>query len=131
MTLSFQDCQELKEHGFPQQPAIDISGIDGVFLGGFYTLSNEEVGEGAIAFLNQREYEQYKDSTKTIVIKYPTLSELIDACSEKFLGIQHRRILRRSGLAPWYAKEIGGNIVDGTTPEEAVKKLWLSLNKKP
>lgn len=61
----------------------------------------------------------------------PTLSELIEACGEDF------NLLIRVPDNTWEAgqgfnhvfkeKQIGAS---GSTPEEAVAKLWLQLNKK-
>ena len=49
----------------------------------------------------------------------PTLSELIDACGEKFRGLQ-------KGMFDWLAE--GEKAVESAkTPEEAVAKLWLKL----
>jgi len=57
----------------------------------------------------------------------PTLSELIEACGEGFHYLN--RNIQSAGRA-WFA---GGERVtfDGSTPEEAVARLWLALNKKP
>lgn len=55
----------------------------------------------------------------------PTLSELIEACGEEFYKLTKQ-------VEGWYAmsmsalKEIG----PCPTPEEAVARLWLALNKK-
>jgi len=55
----------------------------------------------------------------------PTLSELIEACGDKSvlvitIGTAFTTVLHgESGL-----------ICNGSTPEEAVAKLWLELNKK-
>lgn len=55
---------------------------------------------------------------------YPSLSELIEACGESlfridFLPDQNRII----------AYAYGAREGDGSTPEVAVAKLWLALNK--
>ena len=53
----------------------------------------------------------------------PTLSELIEACGNRF------DFLANNKNGTWQAS--GGNINDqtGQTPEEAVANLWLELNK--
>lgn len=53
---------------------------------------------------------------------YPTLSELIHACKGGF------QVLKHSGSL-WLCYLNGGEWVEGYTPEEAVAKLWLKLNK--
>lgn len=56
--------------------------------------------------------------------KHPTLSELIEACGEDFYDL-----VRFSDR--WQARSpMLGNSNIGETPEEAVARLWLALNKK-
>jgi hypothetical protein len=56
----------------------------------------------------------------------PTLSELVEACGEEFY------YLRKT--TNWFASALFDSTdireVWGDTPEEAVAKLWLALNKK-
>lgn len=62
---------------------------------------------------------------------YPTLSELIGACGgDRFYGLNYNRSFKIKWLAEGMIDDdtiIGEN---GTTPEEAVAKLWLELNNK-
>ena len=69
-------------------------------------------------------------------IAIPTLSELIKACGRKFFGLRHAQLQKgwyadaRKIYSPAYR---GKKIVTtqfGKTPEEAVARLWLALNKK-
>ena len=71
---------------------------------------------------------EFRDGNILFIV--PTLSELIEACGEKFdslikyesgwcAGIYHTR-------TDSWAKRYG----KGSTPEEAVAKLWIALNKK-
>ena len=57
----------------------------------------------------------------------PTLSELIEACGKQFFGLY-------CGANHWIAEEFVTGIqprhTQGKTPEEAVAKLWMELNKK-
>lgn len=58
---------------------------------------------------------------------YPTLSELIEACGENFYALWRSK-------NEWRASHKIGVLGDqdheaGSTPEEAVAKLWLALNK--
>lgn len=53
----------------------------------------------------------------------PSLEVLIKECGEKFHGLWRMMDL-------WYAKSDIGQEIRGSTPEEAVAKLWLELNKK-
>lgn len=58
----------------------------------------------------------------------PTLSELIEACGEKF-----EMLSRFNGCKPefqWEATGLLEGVEMGKSPEEAVAKLWLELTKK-
>jgi len=62
------------------------------------------------------------DGTKvTFNERFPTLSELIEACGDKIDGLQR-------GFGKWYAVTTTSS-KEGNTPEEAVANLWLELNK--
>lgn len=60
------------------------------------------------------------------VLKFPTLSELIEACGEEFESLT--QTLHEDAKWKWTActSEIR---TFGNTPEEAVANLYLSLNK--
>lgn len=61
-------------------------------------------------------------------ITYPTLSELIEACGDKF----HSLIRGEGGywLAYTHIQGSRTNFKEGKTPEEAVGRLFIALNKK-
>lgn len=54
----------------------------------------------------------------------PTLSELIEACGDRFYSL-----VRKKSGGTYYASDGGEWILPSETPEEAVAKLWLALNK--
>lgn len=60
---------------------------------------------------------------------YPTLSELIEACGDSFEGIW-RRVNDDISTKEWVANafELSIDMQTGSTPEEAVAKIWLLLN---
>lgn len=58
----------------------------------------------------------------------PTLSELIEACGEGFNTLTRYGKSVTSGYRAWGWN--GDDDCDGSTPEEAVARLWLELNKK-
>ena len=75
--------------------------------------------------------------------RYPTLSELIEACGDEFLellkGYRTAKDYPFVGWKAWSTSEAAkkrdndddGYIAGrGKTPEEAVARLWLALNKK-
>lgn len=61
--------------------------------------------------------------------RVPTLSELIEACGERFLAL-----LRHDDKSGWTALKYGDILLDdrpkalGATTEEAVAHLWLALH---
>lgn len=57
-------------------------------------------------------------------VSIPTLSELIDACGDKFGDITKRSDHWTAGNYHCDEEEMG------SFPEEAVARLWLKLNKK-
>lgn len=60
----------------------------------------------------------------------PTLSELIEACGDEFMHLE-RNTDSDTDEIYWVAYAVTpekGSL--GSTPEEAVAKLWLELNKK-
>ena len=60
---------------------------------------------------------------------HPSLSELIEACGDLFLGLRNETGFWSATGFPegnrkaWFTE-------NGKTPEEAVANLWLELNKK-
>lgn len=66
------------------------------------------------------------------LVYIPTLSELMEACSPK--TADEFNICWAKGIWSAMIHEVGYRNIDlsveGNTPEEAVKKLWLELNKK-
>lgn len=105
--MNYELAKKLKEAGFPQRFSV---------MEGYY----------------------YEMSGQTLpTVKNPTLSELIEACGEDFTMLsKDKKIWYAHGITS-RAYEPNGDIedeymdtFDGRTPEEAVAKLWLALNKK-
>lgn len=115
--MNYELAKQLKEAGFPNIREIISKDID-------VKMVNLEV-------IGQFEKENI------IGYEMPTLSELIEACGE---CLSHIKRLPVGGKEYWWAvsncghpeHEWGGNNLEeqGSTPEEAVAKLWLELNKK-
>ena len=85
-------------------------------------------------------YEQCKalkdagfDFSKCEYTNVVYLHELIEACGEEFLALSQGTRLK-TGEQTWAAEgedePLEPIVVFGNTPEEAVAKLWLALNKK-
>lgn len=112
--MNYELAKELKDAGFPQWA--------------------EEPRTGARAYTNEREIVEYDDGfwrNGEPVYSIPTLEELIEACGDI--------VLWKNG-EQWSADFFNGKdkiYIDeyfdpnnGTTPTEAVARLWLSLNKQ-
>lgn len=61
----------------------------------------------------------------------PTLSELIEACGERFEAVAKNHAPNSGGWAATRKDKVGQLYYStGTTPDEAVARLWLELNTK-
>jgi hypothetical protein len=59
----------------------------------------------------------------------PTLEELIEACGENFAWL-HQSVKSKKWAARDFIYDDGPPSGQGSTPTEAVARLWLALNKK-
>jgi len=62
----------------------------------------------------------------------PTLSELIEACGEDFFALKQTATMELKGTGEWMATAYSnrkGIHKPGKTPEEAVARLYLTLNQ--
>lgn len=103
--MNYELAKELKEAGFPTKH----------YVGSRFYLNespNLVVSEAPMG----GEYH-FRDNETYI----PTLSELIEACAERFVGLINRH--------DWLAISDDGH-ENGSTPEEAVARLWLALHAK-
>lgn len=123
--MTYELAKELKDAGFPQ-PDASYQGTYKYFPVGF----------------TDREFLDFTDEQKKSMSFYiPTLSELIEACGNIFLWK-----FEKEWCAGYHDPEdnrgewdncyidlsfVKGKIGYGSTPEEAVARLWLALNKKP
>jgi hypothetical protein len=104
--MNYELSKQLKEAGFPQYRGFGEKyySSDKTLMMDVYLGSEEHLRE-----------ESKKDS-----YYIPTLSELIEACGEVVLYINNKQTEATAG----------GLEVEGLTPQEAVAKLWLKLNKE-
>lgn len=103
--MNYELAKKLKEAGYPMKLAITTSDPSNLFT--------YPVG-GAHFYI------------------YPTLSELIEACGDRFaclLNLGNDDWKARAD-EPCYECYNGQPEGKGSTPEEAVANLWLELNKK-
>ena len=109
--MNYELVKQLKEAGFPQTPPFEL-----------YCPDCDK----------WRDMDCFEKKHNKEAVKVPTLSELIEACGDKFDNLRHGEGLIVGSLV-WTAssKEIEKEIFhnEGSTPEEAVAKLWLELNK--
>lgn len=61
-------------------------------------------------------------------VSIPTLSELIEVCGGNFYSLYRHK--KDKWQAHSNSDQWDTEITDGSTPEEAVAKLWLEVNKK-
>jgi hypothetical protein len=113
-------AEELKAAGFPQE----------LKLGSMFYASLDGLLETAC---NEYGYECECEGWRNPITGYtkaPTLSDLIEACGDSFILLCHNPFrnewIAGDTVPPKEAKHFG----EGSTPEEAVAKLWLALNKK-
>ena len=131
MTLTYEQCLELKEAGFPQELK---------YGDGFYPI--HESRNTRVITLHGSEHAYrcgpgrcgcectycYPYACKN-GLKIPTLEELIDACGEHLSELGR---LGEDGLFKWYAEENNRELTRhyAATPSEAIANLWLALQKK-
>ena len=96
--MNYKLAKQLKDAGFPQ----DRSNFCGHCLGEYRSFVKDDKG-------------------KVDEIKIPTLSELIEACGDKFDKLIHTRVDQE-----WHAYG-DGEFDCGETPDEAVARLWIKL----
>lgn len=107
--FSFTIAKRLKAAGFPQR-----------FTGG--VVFNEQGLAVRMTFERQLAVEDTD-------ISIPTLNELIKACGEKFGGLEQFLDGTRNRFRAYtHSPEIPSGYAD--TPEEAVARLWLFLNRQ-
>lgn len=117
MNLSYELCDELRKAGFPQRDWGDV-------------YSCEEGHQLMMIPQRLRPGPAGIDIGKTITC--PTLSELIEACGKNL-----EALVRGRGQKLWTAvgfddrNPVGAKIIDveADYPEQAVKNLWIALNK--
>lgn len=120
--MTYEFAKKLKNAGFPQTGQTDLI----LFCGIHKKFSSSEDYRDTYP----HEYEE---------LYFPNLSELIEACGEKFSSLEQMvgdakdyDWVKERGS--WHAEYQVGilpeDCVSGFTPEEAVANLWLELNEK-
>lgn len=112
--MNYELCKELKDAGFK-------SNSGNIFISNYINKPIEKCENCA----EEYGFEPYNDE----VVYIPSLSELIEACGNDFECLKYR------GSNKWECGEISPfelwtTLSEGSTPEEAVARLWLEINKK-
>lgn len=113
--MNYELAKQLKDAGFPQEFK------NGTIIGD-YQMTVDDIG---LPVSNGSAY-------------VPTLSELIEACEPQITSIRKTAPIRGSLKARWiaegwpYLMDVHTDQIKklAPTPEEAVARLWLSLNEK-
>jgi hypothetical protein len=101
--VDYELAKQLKDAGFPQEH-------------GIYKIRNVLVGDVSFRFEDDAVY-------------VPTLEELVEACGDKFWSLE-RDLDPDEIWGAYPANEIGdGPRTFGSSPAEAVARLWFALNK--
>lgn len=125
--MNIKLAKKLRDAGFPNL-AKELRNADVIgrtFLG--------TDGETSFGCLNI-EHLPEEDDSKNRYFLYPTLSELIEACGDRFSCVERmvktEEMASELWLAAEYAMSDGYKSGKGSTPEEAVANLWLALKKE-
>jgi len=103
--MKYELAKQLKDAGFPQED----------WLEGHYVPEQRLAGS-------------VSTSPEMTTVYKPTLSELIEACGDRFSLLERAEDLFGDGYL--YQAEYQHSVFGhGKTPEEAVAKLWIKLQK--
>ena len=121
--MDYELAKQLKDAGYPQECKIG----DAFYHRGDLVFEGQFEDDGA-----NFSYDHHPN-LKGLYAKAPTLSELIDACGEGFFRLENRHYGTTGD--GWVACDEYDHTPKATsewgeTPEEAVAKLYLALNKK-
>ena len=117
--ITYKLAKELRDEGFPMNNKVDYAG------------GSSEKGLGSCVYCGSPTLGIFNEA-----VLLPTLSELIEVCGEVVLyPYQDNWYAGRPGCeglggrSEFYFDEYPNPIEGGKTPEIAVAKLWLKLNK--
>lgn len=133
--MTYELVKKLKDAGFPQD--FPFESRDDLWSEYYCEHDNGIITD---IFVSHKEYrkDNIVDGEWKAICKKPTLSELIEACGEDFETLYKGRDWKEEypeQLGKWYCNTsmneanyyiYGG--YEGSTPEEAVARLWLALH---
>lgn len=123
--MDYELCKKLKEKGYPIKEHFITEGENYIKPGNYVA---PEVAKDSLSGWIK---------VGASYFEIPDLSELIEACGE---CLSHIKRLPVDGIDYWWAvshcghlnHEVAGNNLEeqGSTPQEAVARLWLAINSK-
>ena len=113
--MNYKLAKQLKDEGFPQRKV----------LSSYILPPNADEKYRHIMDVSKPQGYENLLAAGYDIVACPTLSELIESCGDKFFGIFRR------DKKNWIASISDKNETEGLgkSPEVAVAKLWLKLNK--
>ena len=112
--INYELAKKLKEAGYPQEATW------------YYVGESKELETEDHWLTVDWEWGDCREWCDVDHLACPTLSELIEACNERLLSLDfdtHMPKMKWSAISVQHEER-------GKTPEEAVAKLYLALNKK-
>ena len=115
--MNYKLAKQLKDAGFPQNKCLEI----------WFSHKGKNPRRTYWEILFNKDetplrHPWHKDTEFCVI---PTLSELIEACLKLVPDLFKLEFRNKQWIA-----DTNWKIENGNTPEEAVAKLWLKLNKK-
>lgn len=122
--MTYELAIKLRDSGFPQDNCL-------TYWGKVQFRANQPRRQRLRLIIpSMKNREKWK--APKVMVANPTLEELIEACGDRFTSLDYW-----NGYIPLWTAQFGNDSInkqsikgDGQTPEEAVAKLWLALNKK-
>lgn len=115
--MEYALLEELRDAGFPFQEHAKTASYD---LAAVLISTTGFANEDLAVFKGEQK-----------IYQVPALSNLIRACGDGFMSLHTSRDLASRGISGWWCwREGDTNGNHFSTPEEAVARLWLALNKK-
>lgn len=129
--LDYELCKQLKNVGFPNTETYlcckDCGALEKRYknLEEYWSANNTTGGE-----YTGCQNCGWNGPVQVDVREDITLSELIEACGDKFESLTQFYIASPERLTTYWFAKLDNIEQRGTTPEEAVARLWLALNEK-
>ena len=117
--MKYELANKLKEAGFPQPKIGAVPMPQGRWFK--QIISNGELAVTSVDWTDWALASTRKIDT-SFWVYIPTLTELIEACGDDFVGLKQEMTNYWRAMTDLWAGF-------GSTPEEAVANLWLALNE--